>query len=134
MSVLYRILHADSGEPVEVGGFYDYGIDVVEAEIRSRPEQFVLIPDPADYEPHGLMVRCVTRDDDGDFETPIDDAVRWRLETLRLQALARHAVEVWRGGPAMHDAEEFEAAMGELSDALPTRLSPPIEFDPDDPF
>jgi hypothetical protein len=132
----YRILHCDSGEPVELGGAYDYDIGVVEAEIRERPEQFVLIPDPADYEPHGLMVKGVYVDpDDGLVEISLSDKTRYRLEVVRLQALARHAVEVWRGGPAMHDAEEFEAAMCALSDALPTRPSPLVEFDPDvDPF
>lgn len=130
----YRIIHNDSGEPVEIGGFLDYRIETVEAEIRRRPEQFVLIPDPNDYEPHGLSVRAVFPDEDGLVVTSVSDAVRWRLEVLRLQAIARHAVEVWRGGPSMHDAEEFEAAMGELSRALPTRPSPPVETHPDDPF
>jgi len=48
---------------------------------------------------------------------------------------ARHAIDVWRGGPKMYDAEEFDAAMGDLAAALPTKREPAIPFDPEtDPF
>lgn len=138
VGVLYRIVYADSGEPVELEGRFGYSLGMVEAEIRERPEQFVLIPDPADAVPHGLIVRRVLYDPAGDEPVTllaIDGDVRDHLEMLRLRELARHAVEIWRGGPAMYDAEEFEAAMGALSDALPIKPSPPIDFNPDvDPF
>ena len=134
IGVLYRILHADSGEPVEIGGFLDYSLDVIEAEIRSRPEQFVLYPDPADYEPHGLVIkRVILGYEPAVVVVPIDSDVRDHLELLRLRELARHAVEIWRGGPAVHDPEEFEAAMANLSNALPTRPRPPV-IGPHDPF
>jgi hypothetical protein len=131
----YRILHADSGEPVRLDGRYAYGIDVVEAEIRARPEHFVLIPDPADYAPHGLIVRLLydNRPADGDqfLEMPLRDETRLRLELVRVHALVRELVEVWRDGPSKRDYWEFEVAMGELERALPTKPGPPVSFDPD---
>ena len=137
VGVLYRILHADSFEPVELDGRFGYPLGMVEAEVRERPEQFALTPDPSDAVPHGLIVRRVLYDPAGDEPVTllaIDSDVRDHLELLRLRELARHAVEVWRGGPAMFDAEEFESAMARCPRRCRPGRARRSRFAPDDPF
>ena len=57
-----------------------------------------------------------------------------RQRLLRLEELAREAVEVWQGGQSRYDAEDFDVAMSALANALPPKSHAPIETHADDPF
>jgi hypothetical protein len=55
-------------------------------------------------------------------------------DLLRLEELAREAVEVWQAGSSRYDGEDFDLAMSDLAHALPPKPHAPIEVGPDDPF
>jgi hypothetical protein len=137
MSGLYRIVQADTHEPIELDGRWAYGIETVEAEIRKRPERFVLRHPEPFAPPLGLVVKRVRYDPAGDdpvYVLALDDNTRRRLELLCVQELARNVIEMWRAGSGQYDIEEFQDAVAALADALPPKAHPPIASRPDDPF
>lgn len=135
MTVRYRIVQADTHEPIELdGGRVDADIEEVEAEIRKRPERFVLRHTELYAPPLGLIVQRIHDDYDGAMAVPLSETVRHRLELVIVQALARNVIDIWRGGPSLHDREEFEDAVAKLADVLPPKQHAPITHRPDDAF
>jgi hypothetical protein len=56
------------------------------------------------------------------IEDKSSDGLKWYADNMlgkpNLSEAARWVIEIWKGGPNQHDADEFESAMGDLERAL----------------